>query len=566
MMTERKLLVVDDEPIVGQSCKRIFNRAGYQVEACTDSREGLNRVIEQNNYSLILVDMKMPGMDGLEFITELRKTHPDLPVMIITGYASVPSATAAMRLGASDYLPKPFTPDEIIKAVERIFAEEDEKKPVIKTEVKALAPAIDQQTALSLFASMQHKEEYKPRESEFHFHDEAWLQLESTDDETKAATVRVGSLIAGLEKGGNIKVQLPKKDDKVFRGLPLASFTMQNGLTYSIPSPVTGVIQQVNPDLVENPQLAADDPCGEGWIASVLPDNLTEELQSLSNRTVLLATNCEANWTQTKTRINDLGCNIRVVDSYMDIQRTLDKENIHMLLFDASAFGISGPRLIRIINQMHPDVKIAVAEDKDNAQEKAYRLNKVLYYSGEKFDNQEISEILYSAFRPVKRSTSVDRSSSDLPQWISRFQIKDSQGQTVTFLAPDEKLARNKGLGWMMAQTLLRTGYPLQTDLTARPGSFDDVLKAIKESDSVFILKSVDAKRIPGTLVKKEISEPTGIMIEAGKKVVTYFVQPGEASDSALSFEPHVGNALSQFLVYEMISALKKNNGHYTRH
>ena len=564
MMTERKLLVVDDEPIVGQSCKRIFNQAGYQVEACTDSREGLNRVLEQDNYSLILVDMKMPGMDGLEFITELRKTHPDLPVMIITGYASVPSATAAMRLGASDYLPKPFTPEEIIKAVERIFEEDDE--PVVKNETASIHPAIDEQTALSLFASTPQPEDYQPHESEFHFHDEAWLQLESVDDTSQGATVRVGSLISGLEKGGNIKALLPQKDDKVFRGLPLASFTLPNGVSYSVPSPVTGIIQEINPDLVNNPQLAVDDPCGEGWIASVLPDNLTEELQSLSNHTVLLATNREENWEQTKTRINDLGCNIRVVDSYVDIQRTLEKEDINMLLFDASAFGISGPRLIRIINQMHPEVKIAVAEDTDNAQEKAYRLNKVLYYSGGKFDNQEISEILYSAFRPAKHSSNVDKSSSDLPQWVSRFQIQDDKGQTVTFLAPDEKLARNKGLGWMMAQTLLRTGYPLQTDLTARPGSFDDVLKAIKESDNVFILKSVDAKRIPGTLVKKEISEPTGIMIGAGKKVVTYFIQPDESSDNALYFEPHVGNALSQFLVYEMISALKKSNGQHAKH
>ncbi len=119
MSDSPKLLVVDDEEVICQACRRIFSRQGFQVEVNTDACNGLNCALH-DDYAAILLDIKMPKIDGIQFLERLRETKPDQPVLIMTGYPSIPNATAAMRLGASDYITKPFRPDEITRAVQRI--------------------------------------------------------------------------------------------------------------------------------------------------------------------------------------------------------------------------------------------------------------------------------------------------------------------------------------------------------------------------------------------------------------------------------------------------------------
>jgi len=118
MPDDLRLLVVDDEEVVCGACRRVFSPQGFRVETTSDAREGLSLATEKE-YSAVLLDIKMPELDGMQFLAELRKTKPDLPVILITGYPSIPNAASAMRLGAADYVTKPFTPEEITQAVQR---------------------------------------------------------------------------------------------------------------------------------------------------------------------------------------------------------------------------------------------------------------------------------------------------------------------------------------------------------------------------------------------------------------------------------------------------------------
>ncbi len=561
MNAPRRLLVVDDEPIVGQSCMRIFTREGYEVETCTDSREGLNRVLENNNYSAILLDMKMPGMDGIEFLNELRKTHPDIPVMVITGYASIPSAAAAMRLGASDYIPKPFTPEEIVTAVERIFNEYDTSAVLTASKALAKAPVIKETNSDALLETSSHfiqKRIEKAEPGETYFYDESWMQVESVDEQNSETRVRVGSLIAGMEEGGIGGIQLPREGDVIYRGLPLASFNLPGGSMRIIPSPVTGVVVEVNHRLTLEPEWVSRDPLHEGWIAKVKPTMLMADLWSLTSRAVVFSTNQEGEWNEVQKRVESLGCHVQFAKTLEETFDTLQNVGANLVFFDASAFGISGPGLVRKLIDKFPDVKVAISNDRDHFQEKAYRMNKILYYSGEAFSEAEITEILYSAFRPVLLPNTAANPSSALPRWISRFQITGPEGRTVTLLAPGEQLARDRGLGWMVNKTLMRTGLPVQTDLTARPGSPREILEAMKESDRLIILRTVDVGRIPGTLIKKENSEIPGMVYDGNKVVTTYFIQPDPVKTNGLDFDSRIGSALAQFLVFEMISESKK--------
>ncbi|HXX58273.1 MAG TPA: response regulator [Thermodesulfovibrionales bacterium] len=115
-MNKPRILVIDDEDIVRISCKKCLTPEGYDVDTAANGIEGL-RMAEATKYDLVLTDLKMPEMDGMEFIMKAKERQPDMRVIMITGYSTVEHAVKAMRLGAYNYIEKPFTPGTLIAAV-----------------------------------------------------------------------------------------------------------------------------------------------------------------------------------------------------------------------------------------------------------------------------------------------------------------------------------------------------------------------------------------------------------------------------------------------------------------
>ena len=113
-----RIMVIDDEEVVLKSCRRILGRSGYQVETTTDPREGLQRVLDEF-FNLVIVDLMMPDLDGMEVLKSVKAHRPETEVIMITGYSTVKNAVEAMKLGATDYVPKPFNPSELDMVVEK---------------------------------------------------------------------------------------------------------------------------------------------------------------------------------------------------------------------------------------------------------------------------------------------------------------------------------------------------------------------------------------------------------------------------------------------------------------
>ena len=113
-----RILIADDEEIVIRSCLRILDGDDFQVEAVQDGREAL-RKIEENPYDVLILDIMMPNMDGLEVLRRVKETHPNMDVIMITGLSQIDTAVQAMKLGAFDYISKPFEPDELKLVVQR---------------------------------------------------------------------------------------------------------------------------------------------------------------------------------------------------------------------------------------------------------------------------------------------------------------------------------------------------------------------------------------------------------------------------------------------------------------
>lgn len=112
------ILIVDDEPNLPYQLARYLGKHGYEVLTAADGEEGL-RELQKNTVDLLLLDVRLPKVSGLEVLEEIRKTDPDLPVIMLTAYGDVQTAVAAMKLGASDYLIKGFDLMELLLVVQR---------------------------------------------------------------------------------------------------------------------------------------------------------------------------------------------------------------------------------------------------------------------------------------------------------------------------------------------------------------------------------------------------------------------------------------------------------------
>ncbi|MCZ6696994.1 MAG: sigma-54 dependent transcriptional regulator [Acidobacteria bacterium] len=109
-----RILVIDDEPIIQEVLDDILSREGHAVEVAVDAEAGL-AALERAGYDLVILDLMLPGMGGLEGLQEIKKRDPDQVVIMITAYGSVETAVQAMRMGAHDYLTKPFKNEDVLR-------------------------------------------------------------------------------------------------------------------------------------------------------------------------------------------------------------------------------------------------------------------------------------------------------------------------------------------------------------------------------------------------------------------------------------------------------------------
>ena len=116
-----RIMVLDDEPIVCKRLKPALEKLGYEVDAFTQSPEAM-RQIQRISYDIIITDLKMKEIDGMQFLSEAKKLHPDTEVIVITGFATMETAKQSLQKGVFDFIAKPFKLSEIQEVVNRAAA------------------------------------------------------------------------------------------------------------------------------------------------------------------------------------------------------------------------------------------------------------------------------------------------------------------------------------------------------------------------------------------------------------------------------------------------------------
>jgi len=122
-----KILVVDDDAIVIKSCRRILEAEGFEVTSVPGADEALEK-IKSSEFDLLLMDVKMPKHDGIFLMREIKKNWPDIPIIVMSGSPTPETIADVLKLGATQFIPKPFRPDELVKTVRQVIQKMPRKK------------------------------------------------------------------------------------------------------------------------------------------------------------------------------------------------------------------------------------------------------------------------------------------------------------------------------------------------------------------------------------------------------------------------------------------------------
>jgi DNA-binding response OmpR family regulator len=250
---KRKILVVDDEINVCKSICQAIESENYDVDMALSGEEALKKD-KADPYDLIITDLMMPGISGMDLLTSLKTDRPGVPVIMITGYPTIKTAIQSIKTGAFDYLPKPFTPKDLRSLVARAFK---------SSEPEGETPSPPEMPE-GLFAMKGH----------------TWTRREGKNLAT------VGILPEFLRSIASIaRIELQKKNKRIFQGEVCARITDAEGNIHRVWSPVTGTIAQQNTALQKNLTVLKADPYGKGWILRIEARDIDKDLERLSSST-----------------------------------------------------------------------------------------------------------------------------------------------------------------------------------------------------------------------------------------------------------------------------------------
>jgi CheY-like chemotaxis protein/glycine cleavage system H lipoate-binding protein len=253
-------MVVDDDKSICKSVANVLKNEGYIVDMVFSGEEALEKV-EEKKYAIIIVDIMMPGMSGIDLLKEIKKKKPDITVIMITGYPSIKTAVESIKLSAFDYIPKPFTPDElralVARALERRQTYEEVAANLGIEEEKLVEISIPE----GLYCIPEH----------------SWAKVE------KDGIVRIGIHHIFLRSIKGIQsIKFPAKNEMRYQGEACLRITDSRSQTIRLWTPVTGKITDINEKICNDFSKLVYDPYETGWLVLMEPIHLEDDIKNLT--------------------------------------------------------------------------------------------------------------------------------------------------------------------------------------------------------------------------------------------------------------------------------------------
>ena len=256
----RDILVIEDEPMVTQAVKLVCGAEGMSVTAVDNGPEGL-RQLSKTSFRLVLCDIMMQELDGFQFLEALDGLGLKIPVIMMTGYSTVENAVKSLAAGAVDYIPKPFTADELITVIHRSLRsgqllETAESARLEREGILSFVPCPDHYLRLGYVS---------------------WALME---DE---GTARIGVSDLFIKAADGLQeLELSEPGEDLVQGIPCAIARSPDGSAHGIMCPMSGKIIEVNSNVQATPTLIEKDPYFKGWLYRILPSNPESNMQWLS--------------------------------------------------------------------------------------------------------------------------------------------------------------------------------------------------------------------------------------------------------------------------------------------
>jgi len=260
MKKETKILIIDDEQVILDAVSKIALSEGWDVDTVLNVKDGLNK-LKINKYSLILSDIMMPDIDGFQLLEELYMKQIDIPVIMITGYSTVENAVKSLYNGAIDFIPKPFTFDEIISSIYRGLEYRKIQKKIRETEQNSTEESIIFVPCPAQYKRLGYM---------------SWMDLENE------GSAKIGATDLFLETiKDTTRVVLMDVEDIIIQGNTCANFETNDNLVHNCLAPLGGRIVERNEKIISDPSLLEKDPFFEGWLYRIIPSDVEYELKYL---------------------------------------------------------------------------------------------------------------------------------------------------------------------------------------------------------------------------------------------------------------------------------------------
>ncbi len=273
MLDAHRVLVVDDEPSVCKSAHRILTKRGYYVGTARSGEEAIRKT-QNEIFDAVITDLKIPGISGMDIIKYLKAEQPWVVIIAITGYATTDIAVEAMRLGAIDFVAKPFTPSELVDALARSL---ERKHPGFTNNVSPKSATSIVEETLPRLASKNQPTPLPVKKKVYVTSYHTWVSLDND------GLVTIGVDDSFKESVANVVyVELPFEDDEVELGQICVKMTTSNRRIIRITSPISGKVVAINELLNVRSDLLKSDPMGDGWLIRIAPTNFDAETAGLS--------------------------------------------------------------------------------------------------------------------------------------------------------------------------------------------------------------------------------------------------------------------------------------------
>jgi DNA-binding response OmpR family regulator len=260
------VLLVEDEPVVREAAARILRLDGFKVDLAEEVSTAVARLREVHP-RVVLTDLMLPGFSGFDLLDRLANERPQVPVVLITGYATIENALHAFQHGAFDFLPKPFDVAELLGTMRRALRASQRRF------WNAAAPARD---LLAADATA------RPQRLRF-LGQHSWAAIEG-----EKATFGVAESFPDL-LDSVVGVSLPKPGDFLTQGLSFAEISTADQSVHRVWAPLSGTVIESNTEIARTPDLLNTKPFSSGWLTRVALMSLEEEQEALTIRSGALA-------------------------------------------------------------------------------------------------------------------------------------------------------------------------------------------------------------------------------------------------------------------------------------